>query len=109
MLVDVKEAVEQVYLKRAEIKALEEEIKDLLEAIDLPVGTDAIGPFVVRVTESTRFNEALAREVLSEDDFARICKPVAQSGAAKALFPEKYEAMQKVGAKSVKVELAKED
>jgi hypothetical protein len=50
-----------------------------------------------------RFNAELAKAVLSKKEFESILRPVPQSTIAKALFPEKYTAMQKTSGVTVTV------
>ena len=90
---------------RAEIKSLEEQEADILTALAFEAKKDrfASGPYLVSVTPTVRFNAELAEKVLTKKEFKSIQRPVPQSSLAKALYPDKYAAMQKTSGVSVKV------
>lgn len=62
----------------AEIKALEALKKELRQEIgDLNLGVTTIDEdFYITVTENKRFDASLAKSLLTEDEYARVCKSV---------------------------------
>lgn len=103
------ELIRELFEIRAHKKSLETAEKDILSALALS-GKDTFssGPYLVSVTPTVRFNADLAKTVLNKTEYAKICKPVPQSAAAKAMFPEKYERMQKVSGSTVTVKFNEE-
>lgn len=91
------ETAEELAKNLAQIKALEARNKELWDELerDLGEGDHSLGDFIIKFSPQARFNEALARSVLSEEEFALICTPRADSTLAKKHFGDRYEQFQK--------------
>lgn len=81
-----------------QIKLLEQERDELWEQVgDLEVRDYAAGPYIVKVTETRRFDPTLAKRALSAKEYKSILKLVPDSKVAKALLDEElYKQCQRV-------------
>lgn len=105
--------VARLYEIRAARKALEQEEKEILSALqNLPVDDYAVGPFRVRVAPNRRFDAVLAdeivRESLTQYQRQQVTKPVVDSALLKARHPDLYIRAQKEYAPKVVVEIPKD-
>lgn len=99
--------VEQLAIKIAAKKDIEAEIADLTSALNLhDNGSEVHGDFVIKWSTGVRFNEELARTVLTKTEQKQAVKEVIDSAKVKALFGAKYAKCQKANsAPTIKIEL----
>lgn len=89
--------IARAYQINREIKALQDEYKDLMSTLDdLTPDKYVAGDYVVVVTPNRRFDEATAKRNLPPHLFDLILKPKPDSGLAKAnLEPDEYALCQR--------------
>ena len=95
---DSKQAAERIFMLRQQIKALETEADTLAKEhfAKRDVDTYAEGPFKVVVGRNARFDPALAKALLSEDEYNSILETKPSGTKAKALLsPAEYQMLQK--------------
>jgi hypothetical protein len=95
---DSKQAAERIYMLKQQIDALEEEADALKKEFfaKRDVDTYPEGPFKVVVGRNARFDPALAKALLSEDEYAKILETKPSGTKAKALLsPVEYQMLQK--------------
>lgn len=96
---EFQQAMARVADLKAEIKAHEEEIKDIFGAyapmLSQP-GNVPAGNYVVQVTPTVRFDAATAEQNLTPEEFDKIFDIVPSSATAKKVLPpERYALAQK--------------
>ena len=76
-------AAARIYALRAQIKALEAEVKELVGDLPArPVGDYVEGDYLIKVSRTVRFDAATAKRNLTEEQFASILKPTPNSDLA---------------------------
>lgn len=108
---DLDKDMRRVYMLRKQAKACEDEAKEILEryTFDKDEAFSA-GDFIVRVNRTRRFDPALAKKVLTSDEYAATLVTKPDSTLAKKVLPQDvYESAQKEYGWTVKVEEAKDD
>lgn len=101
----------RVFLLRKQAKALEEEAKEILERYTFERDEAfSAGDFIVRVNRTRRFDPALAKKVLTADEYAATLVTQPDSTLAKRVLPQNvYESTQKEYGWTVKVEEVRDD
>ena len=102
--------IRRIYDLRAQIKAYETEVKELIASLGIEgEQKDAVGPYIVQVTETKRFDPATAKNNLSAAKFKAICESVPTTRKAKEVLGSiDYAKTQKVSGFTVKIDLPKE-
>ena len=97
--------VDELALVRAQIKDLEATEKSLRDQVveQYGAGSQPVGDYLLSVSESKRFDAALAKEVLTESEFESVSVREAKSALVKTLLPTRFAECQKVGGFVVKV------
>lgn len=103
--------IRQIHTKRAQIKSLEAEVKDLIASLAVDSeGKEAVGDFIVATRPTVRFDAATAKQNLSAAKFKSICEMVPTSKRAKEMLGDiDYAKTQKTSGWTVSVDLPKED
>jgi len=105
--VDKAQAAKRIRALRAEIKSHEIEVKDLISThfSSLHEGeSENAGRYIVKATPNVRFDPALARKVLTEEEFESILETAPSSKKAKELLaPVKYAMLQKTFQPTIKI------
>lgn len=108
-----EQAAHRIYLLTQEIKTLETEIKTLKAEHfgGLKVGDKQVqGAFRVSAQRNARFDPALAQELLTPEQLAKILVTVPDGKKAKeTLSPEDYSVLQKEYAPKIIVDIPEED
>lgn len=108
---DSIEAAKRVYTLRKAAKAMLEEADELAAHFSSrEQDTYVEGPFRVVVGRNARFNAALAKQVLTPEQYESILDIVPSGTLAKEVLPPAvYKETQKVSTNKVTIELPKED
>lgn len=108
-----QQAADRIYTLRQSIKDMEEEVKELAQTHfgKREVDTYVEGPFKVIVGRNARFDPALAKELLSEEEYNSILETKPSGTKAKALLaPGEYQMLQKDAEyNKVTIQLPEED
>ena len=103
--------VAKIARKREQIAQLEQEIAELWDEVgDLEVRDYAAGNYIVKVSETRRFDPALAKRALSAKEYKSILKLVPDSKVAKALLDDElYRQCQRVYGLTKKIVLVEDE
>jgi hypothetical protein len=95
---DAQQAAERIYTLRQAIKQYEDEVETLAREhfAKRPVDTYVEGSFQVVVGRNARFDPALAKELLTDEEYAAIQETKPSGTKAKAILsPVEYQMLQK--------------